>query len=50
MLKLARNYDVKDRKIKSESGTTLLDITRDKIVGVFKLNPNYIVRINFYYL
>lgn len=45
MLELAKHYDPKDRKIKSENGTLILEVTRNKIVEVFNLNPNYTVSI-----
>lgn len=50
ILKLAKHYDAKDRTFKSENRTPLLQITRDKIVEVFKLNSNTTVSILFFEL
>lgn len=41
MMELARHYDPTDKKIKSEKGDIILVVTKDKMVDVFGLNPNY---------
>lgn len=41
MMELARHYNPTDKTIKSENGNIILEVTKDKMIDVFGLNPNY---------